>query len=222
MKEKILISFSGGLDSSTLLGYLLDQGYDVIGVSFNYGSKHNQFENMAAVQVANFYKIKLIQLDITKMMLHFKSNLLISGGQIPEGHYTDASMEKTVVPARNMIFISILTGIAVSHNISKIGLGVHSGDHAIYPDCRPGFIKSMQTSIKFATDGQVKEIITPFLDLTKIDIVKIGLNLDPMIPYGLTRTCYKNDAIACGKCGSCVERLEAFAKNGLIDPIVYK
>jgi 7-cyano-7-deazaguanine synthase len=219
MKKKAVLSLSGGLDSSTLLAYLLQQGMEVVPVCFHYGSKHETYEQHAAGQVANHYGLRLFQFDIEDVFAPFKSNLLKSGGEIPEGHYESESMRQTVVPGRNMIFASILAGFAQSIEASVVALGVHAVDHAIYPDCRPRFIERMQEAIEAATDDAVT-IDTPFLFMTKTDIVHRGLRLK--VPYQLTRTCYKDQSLACGRCGSCVERQESFAQNHAIDPIQYE
>jgi len=216
-----VLSLSGGLDSCTLLGNLLRQcdANEILCVSFKYGSKHNQYENEAAQKIAKYYGVNFIEIDITPIMTCFKSDLLLSGGEIPEGHYQADNMKSTVVPCRNMIFASILAGIAESSGASTVALGVNCGDHAIYPDCRASFIYSMNKTTQEATDKKVK-IIAPFLLDTKETIVHFGMKIRS--PYHLTRTCYKNQEIACGKCGSCIERLEAFAQNNAVDPIEYE
>jgi len=220
---KILVSLSGGLDSSTLLGYYVSTGAKVTAVSFAYGSKHNKYENYAAQQVAGFYKVELIQLDISQAMAGIKSSLMKSGGPIPEGHYQEESMKQTVVPGRNMIFSSILAGMAESRGIEFIGLGVHAGDHVIYPDCRPEFIRLMSRTIIAATDQKVHGVLAPFILMNKANIVKLGLScLNNPVPYNLTRTCYKDQEAACGVCGSCQERLGAFKINNTHDPIIYE
>lgn len=218
----VTLALSGGLDSTTLCGYYLDKGFKVIPVLFKYGAKHNKYENQAALSIAEYFKLdspKLIDLNFIGNL--FKSDLLLSGGDIPEGHYTDDSMQATVVPARNLIFASITSGYAESIGADIIALGVHGGDHHIYPDCRPEFISSLNTAVILATDKKVR-LEAPFLYFTKSEIIKTGLNLKNVeVPYYLTRTCYKDQELACGKCGSCVERLEAFEKLGLKDPIKY-
>ncbi len=216
---KTLISLSGGLDSTTLLAHLLNLDHEVSCVSFTYGSKHNPFENDAAERVAAYYQVPLEKIDITSVMGAFKSDLLKTGGEIPEGHYNDASMERTVVPGRNIIFAAILAGKAWSIGAGAVAMGIHQGDHAIYPDCRAQFFQAMRQAIELGTDKRVA-LRAPFLPLDKGDIVRLGTKMG--VPYQLTRTCYKEQAIACGKCGSCRERKEAFQLNGLVDPILYE
>lgn len=219
---KAVIALSGGLDSCCLTGHLKQAGYDVIPVSFTYGSKHNQYENEAARMIADFYQTKLIEIDMSTTFQHFESNLLKKGGEIPEGHYEDKNMKLTVVPGRNMIFLSILAGIAQSRGVDTIGIGVHAGDHAIYPDCRPEFIERMEAAVVSATDGLVNKIEAPFINKTKGEIIMHAGTLKIEVPLSLTRTCYKDQPAPCGKCGSCVERLEAFEYCGFADPVIYE
>jgi len=218
----LLISLSGGLDSAVLLGYEVgsDQPrWDSIQtVSFHYGSKHNRYEQEAAEKIARHYKVSWQAISLTNVFSNFKSNLLLNGGDIPEGHYTDQSMKLTVVPARNLIFLSVLAGLADSLGLDTIAIATHSGDHHIYPDCRPEFIDVMSQTILKATEGRVS-LQAPFSHKTKADLVRLGEDIN--VPFHLTRTCYKAQPIACGKCGSCVERLEAFRLNGMKDPIPY-
>lgn len=216
---KSIVALSGGMDSTTVLARLLDEGRLVECFGFEYGSKHNPHEQAAARAVASFYGVSYTLIDLSTVALHLQSNLLRSGGEIPEGHYNDASMSLTVVPGRNIIFLSILAGVAWSRGAATIGIGIHQGDHAIYPDCRAPFFLAMGRAIVEGTDGRVG-IIAPFLDTDKAGIVKWGLA--HAVPFHLTRTCYKDQPIACGRCGSCCERLEAFVKNGEKDPIPYE
>ncbi len=222
MKSKIVVSLSGGMDSVTLLCYYLDQGYDVYPMIFTYGSKHNMFENMAARNICNKFSLDYKFINLEYMNTLFKSNLLKSGGDIPEGHYEEESMSKTVVPGRNIIFIANMAGYAWSVGAKEIAIGVHTGDHAIYADCRKEFIDAMNNAVYLGTDKNII-IQTPFQYLDKAGILNIGYNLKNIkVPYELTRTCYKGQEISCGKCGSCTERLEAFHIIGRKDPINYE
>ncbi len=224
---KGIISVSGGLDSTALLGFLQEQAVikwaitELIGVSFYYGSKHNKYENKACLDVMRYYDIPLIQINLKTAFSAFKSDLLLSGGAIPEGHYQSDNMKSTVVPARNMIFISILTGLAISKQFDFISIGVHSGDHYIYPDCRPDFLTSINDTINLCSEGNVS-LVTPFRGMTKGQIIQSVISNKKRVPFELTRTCYKDQELPCGKCGSCVERKEAFKHNNLTDPIKYE
>ncbi len=224
--EKIIIGLSGGMDSTTLLGLLLEQGFKVHCCFFNYGSKHNEHELKAANNIVEFYQdlgcsIYRHYFDLQQVFKPIESNLLKSGGAIPEGHYEAESMKKTVVPGRNLIFASIMASLAESIGAIAVSLGVHSGDHAIYPDCRPEFINALHYTVQASTDGKVS-IQTPFILDNKTTILNKGYKLKIPTPYNLTRTCYKDQANSCGKCGSCQERLEAFKNIELTDPINYE
>ena len=225
---QVVVGLSGGLDSTTLLGILLNGGKTVHCCIFHYGATLGKYETMAAELVTNYYlinypdKISKRYIDISPIMAHFSSNLLAKYNQsIPEGYYTDASMEKTVVPSRNLIFASIMAGIAESIGAKQVALGVHAGDHPIYPDCRPEFVQALNETIQLSSGGKV-EVLTPFVGITKADILSLGYKLPVPVPYHLTRSCYKNQPISCGKCGTCQERLEAFSIIGRKDPIQYE
>lgn len=217
--KKIILSLSGGMDSGTLLGDLLDNSYQVKAFSFLYGSKHNPYELAAATKLCQYFNVDHTPIDLTEAFGDIQSNLMKTGGDIPEGHYNDSTMSQTVVPGRNHIFASILAGIAESLGYDAVALAVHSGDHAIYPDCRPLFIEKLKESVQVQSENKVT-VIAPYLYMDKESIIRQGLKFN--MPYELTRTCYKDQPIACGKCGSCVERLEAWTKIGLRDPIQYE
>lgn len=217
---KAIVSLSGGMDSTTALAEALDAKRDVIScVGFNYGSKHNPHELKAAMSIAQHYKIPFSIVDLRNVMLGFQSALLDRSRAVPEGHYEAENMRQTVVPGRNIIFLSILAGEAWSRQAEEIWIGIHAGDHFIYPDCRPDFFDAMNQAISLGTDGAVY-IQAPFLRGNKTTIIKRGLELG--VPYQLTRTCYQDNPVACGRCGSCNERKEAFLANGIEDPIEYE
>lgn len=232
-RKKVVLGVSGGMDSTTLLAHYLNEGYEVHACIFTYGSKHNPYENAAARKIIIGYnhffeshgedfRIFPYEFDLTRVFSPFSSNLLRSGGDIPEGHYNDENMRKTVVPGRNLIMASIMAGLAESIGAETVSLGVHSGDHHIYPDCRPEFISYLSTTVELSTDGKVA-VDAPFSGIDKAGILKIGYSLGALTPpYELTRTCYKDQPMACGKCGSCRERLEAFEIIGKKDPVQYQ
>ena len=224
--EKIVIGLSGGMDSATLLGLMLEQGFAVHCVSFLYGSKHSPYEMKAAKDLVSFYKSKGKEvthqlIDLRQAFEGFKSALLQFGGEIPEGHYEADSMKATVVPGRNMIMGSIMAGLAESIGATRIGLGVHSGDHHIYPDCRESFIRAFNLAVSESSDGNVG-VYAPLLEDDKFSILEKGYSFSMPVPYELTRTCYKDQEVSCGKCGSCQERLLAFAELKIKDPIRYE
>lgn len=203
MKD-IVILYSGGMDSSVAL-YQYAKRIQVA-VSFDYGSKHNKREIQFAAKNCKALGIehRVIELDLNKM--GFVSSLLQSGGEIPNGHYEDETMKSTVVPFRNGIMLSIAAGIAESIDCNRILISNHSGDHAIYPDCRPDFIKSMSDAIRFGTYNNV-EIFAPMTNLTKREIALLGKEIN--VPFEKTYSCYNGQEIHCGTCGTCVERKEA-------------
>lgn len=225
-RNKAVIGLSGGMDSAVLLGMLLEEGYEVHCCVFSYGSKHNKYENTAAENLCTFYQDREFPVvphffDISSVFEHIESNLLLTGGDIPEGHYEHESMKKTVVPGRNMIFASIMAGVAESIGASIVALGVHSGDHAIYADCRQEFVLALGTAVFLSTGGSV-QVYTPLVKDYKADILRRGYSLMPQTPFALTRTCYKDQYDPCGKCGSCQERLEAFSIINTKDPVKYE
>lgn len=226
LKKRIICGLSGGMDSTTMVGKFLDDGNHVLTINFKYGSKHNFYEYEAQRKVFDFYKKKYtdfligspMELDLTHIFRNMSSNLLKTGGDIPEGHYTDSSMSLTVVPGRNSIFTMIMMGIAQTLNYDAVALGIHQGDHAIYPDCRKEYYEYLKKTVELATESTVT-VLAPFIDIDKTKIIQEGMKFNA--PYVLTRTCYKNQETSCGKCGSCVERLEAFRNNNIPDPIKY-
>jgi 7-cyano-7-deazaguanine synthase len=218
---KSIIVLSGGMDSVTALHYAKKKlGLDIVQtVSFDYGSKHNDQEYKYAKIQSDLLGVENIRVDLKEIGKYLVSDLLKSGGEIPEGHYADPSMKKTVVPFRNGIMLSIATGIAESCGAEAIVLGNHFGDHAIYPDCRTDFINPMKEAIENGTYANIK-LLAPFSSITKTDIAKIGHDLN--IDYSLTYSCYKGQEKHCGKCGTCFERKEAFQDSGLNDPTEYE
>lgn len=220
---KTLLIYSGGMDSATLLWKLIYDGYDVEAITFDYGQRHKQ-EIEYAVKMIEYLETlgKYIRHDIVDVKQVFKyidsSALTNDSIEVPECHYTAESAKVTVVPNRNQILLSIASGIAASRNIQKVMYAAHSGDHAIYPDCRLEFLDSLRETTRLSTLWHPIDIEAPFIQLSKADIVKIGLSLK--VPYELTRSCY-NAGKSCGKCPTCMERLEAFELNGVRDPIIY-
>lgn len=215
MKNALLI-YSGGLDSTTLLH---DFKEDIaVAVTFLYGSKHNTRELQAAVMNCALLGIEHLIIDIEDIGYHLKSDLLKSGGEIPEGHYEDESMKKTVVPFRNGIMLSIATGIAESRRLTKVMIANHAGDHAIYPDCRANFISAMDSAIFFGTSDDNKVmLLAPYTRSTKRQIAEIGEGIG--VDFTKTWSCYKGGELHCGKCGTCVERKEALQG---FDPTQYE
>ncbi|MBJ2135848.1 7-cyano-7-deazaguanine synthase QueC [Paraglaciecola agarilytica] len=218
MVQKVVVIFSGGMDSFTVLNMAVKDGYEVHALSFNYGQRHSKeldYASRACKILGVAHKI----IDISAINELIGGSSLTSDVDIPEGHYAEESMKSTVVPNRNMILLSMAVGYAVSLDANKVYYGAHSGDHDIYPDCRPEFVERMNDVCAIANYEKI-EIVSPFLYQSKIDILTAGLNMG--LDYGLTWTCYNGREKACGKCGACQERLEAFEKNDSIDPLSYE
>ena len=202
---KTILVYSGGMDSTTLLYKLLADGDKVLCLSFNYGQRHKK-ELLSAEKICRKLKVPHKVVDISAMKSLMAGSALTSNIKVPEGHYQAKNMKATVVPNRNMIFLSLAIALAVSEKFDRVAIAVHAGDHAIYPDCRPEFIKKMNAVSCIANYEKI-EIYAPFLNRTKGEIAKLGKKLK--VPFGETWTCYKLLAKSCGKFGECVEREEA-------------
>jgi len=219
LKEAVII-LSGGLDSTVLTYYLKDKGYNLSAISFNYGQKHVKELECALKTVIKLHLPYYEVIDISTPMKQLKGSSALLNPEIkmPQEHYTHSNQKQTVVPNRNMIMLSFAIGYAEAHKIKKVFYAAHKNDYTIYPDCRPEFVKVLNLASQKATYAKV-EILAPFTNKLKSDLVKIGYNLN--IPFEDTWSCYEGKDKACGKCGTCQERLEAFKKNKLIDPIIY-
>jgi 7-cyano-7-deazaguanine synthase len=216
--SKTLVLLSGGMDSTAAL-YWARQEHEVVGaVSFDYGSKHNAKEIGFATWHCGSLNVwhDIVALPFVNEL--FASDLLQSGGAIPDGHYADDNMRKTVVPFRNGIMLSIACGIAESRGAEALVIAAHSGDHAIYPDCREPFMTAMAAAMREGTYARI-ELLRPFIHFTKAAIARIGGDLG--IDFAKTWSCYKGGDLHCGTCGTCVERREAFIQAGLRDPTRY-
>ena len=263
-KKYAVLSLSGGMDSSTLLLHLLNKGYEVVALSFDYGQKHkveleratelvkyiNSYcvveDNPKTMDYPYFVKHQIIKLDGLAQLLN--SSLVEGGAEVPEGHYAEENMKDTVVPNRNKIFSSIIQAVALSISNKKeaecvIALGVHSGDHSIYPDCTEAFRNADEYAFKIGNwDSELVNYYTPYMEGNKFTILEDGvkccdeLGLDFDEVYKCTNTSYKpiyiagvdgNDNSTVGKwysdykSASSVERVEAFIKLGRPDPCEY-
>lgn len=215
---KTVIVYSGGLDSTVLLYHLRDAGHELHALSIDYGQRH-RCELARAASICAELNIPQPVADLSALQpLLAGSSLTSPEIEVAEGHYTEENMKSTVVPNRNMIFLSVATGHALSIKAGQIAYAAHSGDHAIYPDCRNEFADAMAAAIELA-DWEKVELIRPFVDWTKADIVRRGTNLG--VPFAQTWSCYKGGELHCGRCGTCIERREAFDLAGVDDPTPY-
>jgi 7-cyano-7-deazaguanine synthase len=214
---KIVVVYSGGLDSFTLLNQAIEKSHSISTISFDYGQKHKKelkFVKKFCLQESLEHQI----IDVSGINVLFRGSSLTDDLEIPKGHYEDESMQSTVVPNRNMILISMALGYAVTKEATEVWFGAHSGDHAIYPDCRPEFLEKMDAVARISNYSPIS-VKAPYINLSKDEILAIGLALG--LDYQLTWTCYEGQEKACGTCGACHERLEAFKNNNAVDPIKY-
>jgi len=200
----MLIIYSGGLDSTTLLYDYKDKIN--LAISFDYGSKHNKKELSFAKYHCKKLNIQHLIIKLDFINKYFESDLLKSGGEIPNGHYESENMKSTVVPFRNGIMLSIAIGMAESRNINTVLIANHNGDHAIYPDCRNTFIQAINEAGAYGTYNNVN-VLSPYNNLNKREIALIVKKLN--IDYSKTWRCYKGGEIHCGICGTCTERKES-------------
>lgn len=217
---KTVLILSGGLDSS-VLAYVLarEQRHEVLALTVNYGQRHSK-EIAAAKAICEGLDLEHKIADITNLTpLLAGSSLTSDDIKVPEGHYTDESMKATVVPNRNMLLLAIAGAWAISRKANYVAYGAHCGDHAIYPDCRPEFTAAIEKALMLS-DWHSVELIRPFITSTKADIVQRGHQLG--VPMGQTWSCYQGRALHCGKCGTCVERKEAFYMASVPDPTTYE
>ena len=214
---RLIVVYSGGMDSFTLINHAIKEGHEVSAVSFDYGQRHKKELEFAL----NFCSSKGLNhklIDISNIRTLLKGSSLTDNLEVPEGHYEEEAMKNTVVPNRNMIMISLSIAYAISTGSREVWYGAHYGDHSIYPDCRPAFVEAMN-SVALLADYEPVSVKAPFINLSKGKILSKGIEMG--LDYSQSWTCYKGEDKACGKCGACVERLEAFEENGQRDPIKY-
>lgn len=217
--KKVVVVYSGGMDSTVLLYYLLSQGYELKAMSVLYGQRHLK-ELQAAQHICSDLGVEHRVADLHELggFLHGSTLLATSAKDVPEGHYADESMKATVVPNRNMLLLSTAIAWAISSHYDAVAYGAHAGDHTIYPDCRPEFVDAIRGVARLCDWHQV-DVWVPFLEMTKADICSMGDQLG--VPFWKTWSCYKGQEVHCGKCGTCVERVEAFRLAGVVDPTEY-
>ena len=214
-KDSIII-YSGGLDSTTLL--YDERSRIALAVTFDYGSNHAEREIACAKHHCELLGVEHLVIELAFMKKYFNSSLLSGAGDIPSGRYDEDNMKSTVVPFRNGIMLSVACGLAENRGLKRVLIANHSGDHAIYPDCRPGFINAMDGAMQAGTYDAV-QLVAPYTNLSKAEIVRRGVELG--VDYGHTYSCYRGGEQHCGTCGTCTERREAFREAGVADPTVY-
>ena len=219
---KAIAIVSGGMDSVTLAHVLRAERYDLHLLSFDYGQRHSK-ELEYAKRCAEVLGAHWSLVDLSTVTPLMAGSALTDGTPVPNGHYAAENMRVTVVPNRNAVMLAIAYAAAVSERTDIVATGVHSGDHFIYPDCRPEFVQAFDAMERLATRGYAApglRLYAPFVAMTKADIVRRGAALG--VDYAATWSCYKGEASHCGKCGTCVERKEAFEIAGVVDPTIYQ
>jgi 7-cyano-7-deazaguanine synthase len=226
--QKAVVLLSGGLDSTTTLAIASNEGYEIYALTFRYGQRH-EFEIEAARRVSFHFNVSqhiVAEIDLRS----FGGSALTSNIEVPKGRGLDEMAHRipiTYVPARNTIFLSFALAWAEVLDTSDIFIGVNSIDYSGYPDCRPEYIEAYQKMANLATKAGVEgrqqlKIHTPLIRLSKVEIIKRGLQIG--VDYGLTSTCYdpSPDGAACGECDACLLRLKGFAEVGVKDPVRYR
>lgn len=217
-QPKTVITFSGGLDSATLLYFLQKQGHRVLAISIDYGQRHRiELDHAARI---------LSHVGVPHEVADLRAITRLLGGSsqtdpsvdVPLGHYEADTMKATVVPNRNMIMLAVATGWAIQQKAENVAYAAHAGDHTIYPDCRPEFAEALATTIGLA-DWHRVALLRPFVNKTKADIVRLGHELG--VPFAWTWSCYQGGMMQCGACGTCIERREAFLVSHMPDPTEY-
>ena len=216
LRDTVII-YSGGLDSTTLL--YEERERIAVAVTFDYGSNHAARETACARRHCQKLGIKHVVIELGFMGRYFESSLLRGGDAVPSGGYAEENMKSTVVPFRNGIMLAVACGLAESRGLRRVLMASHGGDHAIYPDCRPGFVEAMDAAMQAGTYEGVR-LEAPYTGLTKADIIRRGAALG--IDYWQTYSCYRGGERHCGTCGTCMERREAFRLAGVEDPTDYE
>lgn len=216
---KISVICSGGLDSVSLAQKYAAEGSLARLISFDYGQRHRKELDFAAA-CAQRLGVPHLLIDLTSIGAALGGSALTDAVAVPDGHYAEETMRITVVPNRNAIMLAVAFGIAAARGDDAVATAVHGGDHFIYPDCRPGFVAAFAAMQHAALDGYADvALLTPFLQGDKARIVREGASHGT--PFAETWSCYKGGALHCGRCGTCVERREAFDLAGIPDPTDY-
>ncbi|KAA3515898.1 MULTISPECIES: 7-cyano-7-deazaguanine synthase QueC [Agrobacterium] len=217
---KTIVICSGGLDSVSLAHKIAAENELIALVSFDYGQRHKKELDFAAL-CASRLGVPHHIIDVRTIGAHLTGSALTDDVAVPDGHYAEETMRSTVVPNRNAIMLTIAFGLAAAQQADAVAIAVHGGDHFIYPDCRPGFIDSFNDMQRHALEGYANvKLYAPYVTGSKADIVTDGARHDT--PFAETWSCYKGGMRHCGRCGTCVERREAFHLAGVDDPTDYE
>ncbi|MEU0240938.1 7-cyano-7-deazaguanine synthase QueC [Nocardiopsis sp. NPDC006198] len=220
--DHVVLVASGGLDSTTLAHLLHARGSRLTFMAVDYGQRH-RVELAFAACAASRLGAEFEQVDLSGLTPVLAGSALTDPSvEVPDGHYTDERMASTVVPNRNALMLDLAIALAVSRGASAVAFGAHAGDHPVYPDCRPAFVEAFQQSARVANEGFLApgfQVLAPFLAMTKAQIVSLGAELG--VPFEETWSCYRGQVAHCGRCGTCVERREAFSLAGIQDPTTY-
>jgi 7-cyano-7-deazaguanine synthase len=218
--NRTVVLLSGGLDS-TVLAAALAKRHEVHALTIHYGQRH-AIELLAAKRVAEALAIPHRQVDLRDF-----GKLLPNSSQtdvtvaVPHGHYEEESMRTTVVPNRNMVMLAVAAGHALAIGARSVAIAAHAGDHAVYPDCREEFFTAFVRAVRQGNwDAEGFTVDRPFVGASKADIVTLGVAEGA--PLALSYSCYEGKSKHCGKCGTCVERREAFSLAGVVDPTEYE
>ncbi len=218
-RSRSIVLLSGGIDSTTAFYLALAEVKVAMAISFDYGQRH-KIELEYAKATADRENVLHRIIDMTSIGRLLQGSALSDPDvEVPDGHYAEESMKQTIVPNRNTIMLSMAVGAAIGIGAGQVWAAMHAGDHPIYPDCRPEFIDKLNELIPIATESAVV-VVTPFIDMTKASIIRTGFNLG--VDFSATYSCYKGGNIHCGRCGTCVERAEAFFLAGVRDPTKYE
>ena len=218
MSRKAVLIYSGGMDSTTLLYSLISEGYLVKALGVDYGQRHLK-ELDSAQTICEALRIEFQIADLSSIKALFgQSALTNTSVDVPEGAYDLENMKVTVVPNRNMLMLAVAISWAIGSEFRTVAYAAHAGDRAVYPDCRHEFVEALGRAAELCDFEPIK-ILSPFIRKSKAEIVSIGSRL--RVPFHLTWSCYKGEALHCGTCGTCQQRAKAFLVSGVTDPTHY-
>jgi 7-cyano-7-deazaguanine synthase len=221
MTRNAVVIASGGLDS-TVLAYSMsrwvEDPWGLHMLSFDYGQRHRR-ELEFAERTSERLGARWDLIDLRSVTPFLKGSSLTDEVAVPHGHYAEENMKATIVPNRNAMMLSVAVAVAVGDGARIVGFAAHAGDHPVYPDCRPEFVRAFALMESLAIGDSEFEIVSPYINMTKADIVHDGHSMG--VPFQLTWSCYEGGEVHCGRCGTCVERKEAFRLAKVIDPTVY-